>query len=97
MNGAITATASGHGVSSSPVCTWLRPSVFSNRNGSDTSAMDCARNEQIDVATDSANSRIFSRSIGSIGERSDNCRVARTKANTMAKHSSAPARLALPP
>ena len=53
--------------SAGPVSTWLRPSVFSNKNGSDTSAITCAMNEQIEVATDSANIGMRSRSTGSSG------------------------------
>ena len=34
--------ASGQGVNSRPVSSWPRPSVFSNRNGNETSAMLCA-------------------------------------------------------
>lgn len=45
--------ASGHGVSSSPVSTSVRPTMFCKKKGSDTSASICAQNEQMDVPIDS--------------------------------------------
>ena len=45
--------------------------------------MLCPMNEQMEVATDSANSGMRSRSTGSMGEVCDSCRVTSTKPNTM--------------
>lgn len=59
--------ASGHGVSSRPVSTSLRPIIDCRKNGSETMASIWAQKEHIEVQIDRENSGIRSRSIGSRG------------------------------
>lgn len=61
--GAATATPTGQGVMNRPVCTALCPRRWIS-NGSATSAVICAMNEHTEVATESENSRLRSRSNG---------------------------------
>ena len=54
------------------------PSLCWNRNGSETCAIDWAMKEHTELATDSANSGMRSRSTGSIGARCVICRTTST-------------------
>lgn len=73
-SGATIIVAIGHGVMSSPISTGEKCNVSCRKNGMDTNASICAMKEQTEVATDSVNMRIFSKSTGSNGVEMRNCR-----------------------
>ena len=82
--------ASGHGVSSRPVSTSLRPRTVCIKKGRETIASICALNEQIEVQIESENSGMRSRSTGNNGTGNASWRRIKKNPTTRSPTSSAP-------